>query len=86
MCVSNFSETVTKVKPSFPLGSRLLCYVFEQLQTHRKIKSWFSGNALVAAEEGLRLKSLGGQIGHSVANGSPPLQRFFERSNVARAQ
>ena len=35
---------------------------------------------------GPRFKSRAGQIGHSVANGSPPLRHFFERSCVARAQ
>ena len=31
-------------------------------------------------------KSRAGQVGHSVGNGSPPLQRFFERNCVATAQ
>ena len=46
--------------------------------------SWSSGNAFASGAEGLRFKSWAGQIGHSVANGSPPLQHFFERSCVAR--
>ena len=33
---------------------------------------------------GLRFKSRTGEIGHSAANGSPPLRHFFERSCVAR--
>ena len=40
--------------------------------------SWSSGNALVSGAEGLRCKSWVGQIGHGVANGSPPLRHFFE--------
>ena len=47
---------------------------------------WLSGNAFVSGAEGLRFKSLAGQIGHSVANGSPPLRHFFERSYVAWVQ
>ena len=45
-----------------------------------------SGNAFVSEAGGLRFKSRTSQIGNSVANGSPPLQRFFETSCVARAQ
>ena len=41
------------------------------------------GNAFVSGTGGLRFKSRAGQIGHSVANGSPPLQHFFERSRCA---
>ena len=48
--------------------------------------SWSSGNAFVSGAGGLRFKSRAGQIGHSVANGSPPLRRFFKRSCVARVQ
>ena len=48
--------------------------------------SWSSGNAFVSGAGGLRFKSQNGQIGHSVANGSPPLRHFFERSCVAREQ
>ena len=51
-----------------------------------KPASWSSGNAFVSGAGGLRFKSRAGQIGHSVANGSPPLQHFFEWSCVARAQ
>ena len=47
--------------------------------------SWSSGNAFVSGAGGLRFKSRAGQIKHSVANGSPVLQHFFERSCVARA-
>ena len=48
--------------------------------------SWSSGNAFVSGAGGLRFKSRAGQIGHSVADSSPPLRHFFERSCVARAQ
>ena len=48
--------------------------------------SWMSGNAFVTGAEGLRFKFQAGQIGHSTANGWPPLHHFFERSCVARAQ
>ena len=48
--------------------------------------SWSSGNAFVSGAEGLRFKSRASQIGHCVANGSPPLRYSFERSCVARAQ
>ena len=48
--------------------------------------SWSSGNAFVSGAGGLRFKSRAGQIGHSVAKGSPPLRHFFKRSCVARAQ
>ena len=47
---------------------------------------WSNVNAFVSGAGGLGFKSLADQIGHSVANGSPPLQYFFERSCVARAQ
>ena len=47
---------------------------------------WSSSNASVSGAEDLRFKSWAGQIEQSVANGSPPLQHFFERRCVARAQ
>ena len=46
--------------------------------------SWSSGNAVASGAGSLRLKSRAGQIGHSVANVSPPLQLFFEWSCVAQ--
>ena len=46
--------------------------------------SWSSGNAFVSGAGGRRFKSRAGQFEHSVANGSPPLQHFFEKSCVAR--
>ena len=46
----------------------------------------FSGNAFVSKAGGPRFKSRAGQIEHSVANGSPPLRHFLERSCTARAQ
>ena len=48
--------------------------------------SWSSCNAFVSKVEGMRFKSLAGQIGRSVAYGSPPLRHFFERNCVAQAQ
>ena len=48
--------------------------------------NWSSGNAFVAGAGGLRFKFRAGQIGHNVANGSPLLRHFFERSCVVRAQ
>ena len=44
------------------------------------ISSWSSGNVFVSGAGGLRFKSRAGEIEHSVANGSPPLQQFLERS------
>ena len=40
-------------------------------------------NAFVSGAGGLRLKSLAGQIEHSIVNGSPPLRHFFETNGVA---
>ena len=45
-----------------------------------------SNQVFVSRAGDRRFKSRAGQIGHSVANGSPPLRHFFERSYVARAQ
>ena len=42
-----------------------------------------SGNAFVSRAGGLRFKFRDSQIGHNVANGSPLLQHFFQRSCVA---
>ena len=39
-----------------------------------------NGNAFVSGAGGLRFIFRDSQIGHSVANGSPPLQYFFERT------
>ena len=48
--------------------------------------SWSRGNTFVFGAGGLTFKSRSGQIGHSVANSSPPLRHFFKRSWVARAR
>ena len=45
-----------------------------------------SGNALVSEAGGLSFNFWTGQIEHSVASGSQPLQHFFERSCAARVQ
>ena len=39
--------------------------------------------AFVSGVGGMRFKSRAGQIGFSVANGSPPLKQFFEKSSLA---
>ena len=44
------------------------------------IASWSSGNAFVFGAGGLGFKSRTSQIEHSVANGSPSLRHFFEKS------
>ena len=48
-----------------------------------QLRSSGHANVFVSGAGGLRFKSRAGQIGHSVANGSPPLRHFFERSCVA---
>ena len=48
--------------------------------------SWSSRKAFTRGAGGLRFKSQAGQIKHSVVNGSPSLQHFFERKCVAQAQ
>ena len=50
---------------------------------HQLPASWSSGNAFISGAVGPRFKRSAGQIGHSVANGSPLLRHFFERSCVA---
>ena len=44
--------------------------------------SWSSGNAFASGAGGLKFKSRAGQMGHSVANGLPLLQHFFESSKL----
>ena len=61
-------------------------FFFQNRRLFFQPASWSSGNAFVSGAEGLRFKSRAGRIGHSAANGSPPLRHFFERSCVARAQ
>ena len=58
-----------------------ICSFTLRLQT-----SWSSGNHFASKAGGLRFKSWAGQIRRSVANSSPPLQHFFERSWVVQAQ
>ena len=48
--------------------------------------SWSRGNAFVSGARSLMFKSRAGHVGHSAANGSPPLHHFFERICVARTQ
>ena len=40
--------------------------------------SWSSGNEFVSGAGSMRFKSRAGQIGHSVANGLPPLRHFLD--------
>ena len=47
---------------------------------------WSSGNTFVSEAKGLRFKSRTVQIGLNVANGSPPLRQFYQRSCIVRAQ
>ena len=56
-----------------------LVFYYEKMEP----ASWSSGNAFVAGTGSLRFKSWAVQIGHRVANSSPPLRHFFERSCVA---
>ena len=46
--------------------------------------SWLSGNMFGSGAGGLRFKSWAGQIEHSDANGSPPLQHFQKGCVVRR--
>ena len=48
--------------------------------------SWSSGNAFVSGAGGLRFKSRGGQIGHSVANARHRCNISSKGAVVARAQ
>ena len=66
-----------------PHGFETICYThgFEN-----KKNSWSNANAVLSGVGGQKFKSRTGQIEHMVANGSPPLRYFFERSCVARAQ
>ena len=81
--VQSFSSVL--VNNVIPKGVFGLAALFYDCKLNLKF-CWSSGNAFVSGAGGLRFKSQAGQIGHSVANGSPPLRHFFERSCVARAQ
>ena len=48
------------------------------------LASQSSGNAFVSGAGGLRLKSRAGQSGHSVANGSPPMQHLLKEDVLPR--
>ena len=76
-----------KCRSSSIITTMLAVKLFDvQKDVQKEPASWSSGNAFVSGAGGLRFKSRAGQVGHSVANGSPPLRHFFERSCVARAQ
>ena len=74
------------------LRKKLLKYVEQSIVNANFFKlflepaSWWSGNAFVSEAGGLRFKSRTGQIERDVANCSPTLRHFFERSCVAQAQ
>ena len=61
-------------------GFETICYThgFEETKN-----SWSSANAFLSGVGGQKFKSRTGQIERSVANDSPPLRYFFERSCVA---
>ena len=68
----------------------ILCTALKQyvirMVLKKKKNSWSNANAVLSGVGGQKFKSRTGQIEHMVANGSPPLRYFFERSRVARAQ
>ena len=64
-------------------GFETICYTYG-FEKHKNC--WSNANALLSGAGGQKFKSRTGQIEHSVANGSPPLRYFFEKSCVARAQ
>ena len=68
------------------IGTLVVLDLCNYKELNLKFHSWLSGNAFVSGAGDLRFKFRAGQIGHNVANGSPPLQHFSERSCVARAQ
>ena len=79
-CLTSPSRMTTKEKKVIIFNTKI------SLVTHDWAEINEEGNAFVSGEGGLRFKSRAGQIGHSVANGSPLLQRFFEWICVTRAQ
>ena len=66
------------------ITNKLVAFMFPDAGSSSR--KFSSGNAFISGAGGLGFKSRTGQIGHSVASGSPPLWHFFERSSVARAQ
>ena len=65
-------------------SGKLMCYLIAWILPFAFVfawilpPSWSSGTAFVSGARDLRLKSQAGQIGYSVAYGSPPLQHFLE--------
>ena len=49
----------------------------------KSVQGWSSDSAIVFEWGGMRFKSLSGQAGNSIANGSPPLWHFFQSNCVA---
>ena len=86
-CIRNclLSSYVAVIKQWCLLDALVWDQILILIQQRNFPASWSSGNAFVSGAGGLRFKSRAGQIGHSVANGSPPL-RHFERSCAARPQ
>ena len=62
--------TISQVSMSYYIASVGLANGNHDLQCN---STWSSGNTLVYSAEGLRFKSRAGQMGCSVAKGSPPL-------------
>ena len=56
----------------------------KQCLTKIRTACWFSSNAFVSGTGDLRFKSRPGEIGHNVANGSPPLLHFLKRAVLLR--
>ena len=75
--VTKQTDTKTKVTRIFTINKLYLCEVYVRFRTGQLVKRWHVVSSL---------KSLDGQIRHSVANGLPLLWHFFEKSCVARAQ
>ena len=79
-CFTSPSRMTTKEKKVIIFNAKT------SLVTHDWAEINKEGNAFVSGAGGLRFKSRAGRIRHSVANGSPPPQRFFEWSCVTRVQ
>ena len=68
---------------SVGLTSHKVQFRFQVEGNQHKPAIWLSGYTFVSGAGGLRFKSRAGQIGQSVANGSPPLRNFSGRSCAA---
>ena len=72
---------IWKMRKGHPAGNKV-----SSRPAKKRLVSWLSGKEFVSGPAGQRLKSRAGWIGLSVANGSPPLRRFFEINYVSREQ